>query len=76
MNTFTYENKDVLDWNLKCPPGTEVVLTDDFGMEHRTKTRSVAWTTAARDSLVLVEGKTGGYLLSRIRPAREAAKGK
>ena len=54
-------------WNAAHPSGTPVVLTDDFGREHATRTRSIAWVVCDHVS-VLVEGRTGGYLLDRIRP--------
>ena len=55
-------------WNAAHPSGTPVVLTDDFGRKHETRTRSIAWVVCDHVS-VLVEGRTGGYLLDRIRPA-------
>lgn len=59
--------EEAAKWNERCPIGTEVLLTDDLGEEHRTRTRSAAWA-ACGQPLVLVEGRTGGYLLDRIRP--------
>ena len=58
--------QEIEDWNNQNGPGSEVTLTDDFGVEHRTRTRSVAWLVGGRP-LVLVEGRTGGYDLRRIR---------
>ncbi len=58
-------------WNAAHPPGTPVVLTDDFGREHSTRTQSIAWVVCDHVS-VLVEGRTGGYLLDRIRPDTQA----
>jgi len=60
----------VVLWNKSCPSGTEVILTDDFGKEHHTKTRSEAWL-AGEMPVVMVEGRTGGYLLTRIRPVKQ-----
>ena len=59
-------------FNLLYDVGTEVILTDDFGKEHRTKTRSPAWDLGDGTPVVSVEGRTGGYALERIRPVREA----
>jgi hypothetical protein len=55
-------------FNLLCPPGTRATLTDDLGAEHPTKTRSVASVSEAGIPTVMVEGRTGGYLLWRIKP--------
>jgi hypothetical protein len=55
-------------WNASYPPGTDVILTDDLQEEHKTKTRSPAWLLGHGDPVVSVEGRTGGYLLYRIRP--------
>jgi hypothetical protein len=54
-------------WNAMHPVGTEVDRTDDLGNVHRTRTRSIAWVICGHAS-VLVEGITGGYLLSRMAP--------
>jgi hypothetical protein len=45
-----------------------VYLIDDFGKIHETRTRSVAWTLGHGEPVVKVEGRAGGYLLSRIVP--------
>lgn len=58
-------------WNANYPEGTDVILTDDLGEEHKTKTRSAAWTLGHGEAMVMVEGRTGGYLLYRIRPDNE-----
>ena len=48
--------------------GQPVVLTDDFGGEHTTTTRSEAWELCGT-SVVSCEGKGfGAYDLSRVRP--------
>ena len=54
-------------WNAMHPVGTEVDRTDDLGNVHRTRTRSIAWVICGHAS-VMVEGITGGYLLSRMAP--------
>ncbi len=56
-------------WNSTVPVGTDVVLTDDFGEEEQTKTRSPAWLLGHGQPSVMVEGRSGGYLLYRIRLA-------
>jgi hypothetical protein len=55
-------------WNGSWPSGSMVYLIDDFGEIHETRTRSVAWTLGHGEPVVKVEGRTGGYLLSRIVP--------
>jgi hypothetical protein len=49
------------------PMGTEVLVTKDDGLEYPTRTRSAPWTVADRTPLILLEGITGGYALSRVR---------
>ena len=55
----------VEDWNRQHEPGTEVSLTNDFGKVEHTRTRSVAWVVCGQP-VVNVEGRSGGYLLTRI----------
>jgi len=57
-------------WNQTMLVGAEVTLIDDFGNKHETKTRSEAWLALDGSPLVMVEGRTGGYLLWRIWPRR------
>jgi hypothetical protein len=54
-------------WNAAHPVGTEVDRTDDHGNIHRTRTRSIAWVICDHAS-VMVDGISGGYLLSRMKP--------
>jgi hypothetical protein len=65
-------NKAVAAWNAAHPAGTAVILTDDFGQEHPTRTRSEAWVVSGDTAVVAVEGRSGGYLLDRIREAPHA----
>jgi hypothetical protein len=58
----------VQEWNELYPPGTPVQLTNDDGEIEETKTRSIAWLLGSGHAVVSVEGRTGGYLLERIRP--------
>lgn len=51
------------------PVGSEAVVTDDFGMEWNTVTRSKPWTIGAGDAvrhLVLIDGISGGYDVERV----------
>lgn len=61
----------VEEWNRNVPVGTEVTRTDDLGVVHRTRTRSIAWIICDHAS-VQVEGIAGGYLLDRIKPVYPA----
>lgn len=58
------------EWNRNNPPGTPVWLTDDHGQRHETVTRSIAWVLPNGIPLVMVEGRTGGYMLERIEVRR------
>ena len=62
---------EVEHWNSHYPPGTPVELTNDDGQIVRTLTRSPAWLLGSGHPVVSVEGRTGGYLLDRIRPVRD-----
>jgi hypothetical protein len=69
---FTPPEPDRVErWNSHYPPGTEVLLTNDFGEVEKTKTRSEAWLLDSGHPVVKVEGRTGGYLLERIRATNE-----
>lgn len=56
------------EFNQWYKPGHAVIYVDDFGKEHQTKTRSVAWTSGDGTPVILLQGLTGGYDLSRIKP--------
>lgn len=58
---------DAKEFNEWYPVGTAVILTDDFGKEHQTNTRSPAWELGHGDSVVSVDGRSGGYDLDRIK---------
>ena len=53
-------------WNAVHPPRVPVVVTLDFGAQFPTFTRSIAWVVCDHVS-ILVDGISGGYLLSRCR---------
>lgn len=55
-------------WNENWPIGTGVVLVDDLGERAETKTRSMAWPLGHGEAVVMVEGRSGGYMLDRITP--------
>lgn len=56
----------VVEWNERNPIGTKVDVTLDDGAVKQTKTRSVAWL-ASGTPVVMVEGISGGYSLSRVQ---------
>ena len=53
--------------------GTEVVVRLDSGEDWRTRTRSEPWQLGSGDWVVLLVGRSGGYLLTRVRPAEGLA---
>lgn len=59
-------------WNEHYPPGTEVIQTDDFGVQHLRTTRSEAWTLGHGEPVVKVSGIVGCYLMSRLNPDPKA----
>lgn len=54
-------------WNDTYPAGQPVELTEDDGSITHTQTRSIAWELGHGEPVVKVDGKTGGYLLERIK---------
>lgn len=59
----------VENWNLKHAVGIPVVVTRDNGDELHTKTRSHAHLISGEIACVMVDGISGFYMLSRVRPA-------
>lgn len=59
--------REVLDWNGNHQPGIAVTVRLDNGELMSTTTRSAAWVLCDHAS-ILVEGISGGYKLSRVRP--------
>ncbi len=55
------------EWNEKYPVGQPVSLTEDDGSLTHTQTKSEAWELGHGEPVVRVDGKSGGYLLSRIK---------
>lgn len=53
--------------NWTHPPGTAVTVVLDNGEEWETHTRSSAWILPSGHAVILLEGKSGGYLLDRVR---------
>lgn len=57
------------------PVGAPVEVTKDDGSKAATKTRSSAWQLGDGTPVVMVDGISGGYLLTRVRviAAKEGA---
>ena len=61
--------REARDWNVSVAVGSQVSVQLDDGSVLETKTRSEAWVLGGHTAVVLLDGVTGGYLLSRVRPA-------
>jgi hypothetical protein len=66
--SVTDQIRAVSDWNDRYPVGTPVTVEKDSGEIVATKTRSSAWMLSGHTAVVMLEGISGGYLLSRVRP--------
>lgn len=58
------------DWNAAHPIGTAVELHKDGGEYFPTKTRSEAQVLSGHSAVIWVEGVSGCYLLSRVKPTQ------
>ena len=58
---------NVSEFNAAFTLGDDVIYTDDFGVEHKTKTRSQAWALGHGDAVVMIEGRSGGFDVERIK---------
>ena len=56
------------EWNAAHKPGIGVLVVLDNGSLWHTKTRSEAWNLCHGQPVVMLEGKSGGYDLSRVAP--------
>lgn len=63
----------VAHWNAVYPVGMPVDLREDSGAITRTATRSPAWVMGGHSAMVMVEGRSGGYDLTRLAPVIEPA---
>lgn len=68
-------------WNQEHKPGTDVIVTKDFGEPSvTTKTRSNAFMLGANGdylghtAVILLDGVSGAYSLDRVKPAQEVNK--
>ena len=55
------------EFNRKFPIGSDVVYMDDQCNEILTRTRSEAWALDHGTVVVKLEGKVGGYDITRIK---------
>jgi len=55
------------EWNAAFPVGTAVTVTRDNGTVEHIRTRSVAWQLPSGSPIVLLDGISGGYLLTRVK---------
>lgn len=61
--------KGIGEWmvaNWKYPEGTLVSVELDDGTVKETRTRSMPWLVGDSCPVILLEGITGGYALSRV----------
>ncbi len=49
------------------PEGTAVTVTLDDGSTWETTTRSAPWLLGGHTAVIMLEGKSGGYALERVR---------
>lgn len=63
------QQQQVFNWNQKHGLGTPVIVTMDSGEERKTVTRSRAEILSGHSAVIWLEGISGCYLLSRVRPA-------
>lgn len=56
------------EWNAQYKVGIGVLVKLDDGKLWHTKTRSAAWELGGGQPVVMLEGRSGGYDLSRVRP--------
>ncbi|MCK9420245.1 MAG: hypothetical protein M0R70_12785 [Nitrospirae bacterium] len=74
MGIQSKKEKGLCDrWNKLHPIGTAVVVKKDEGHKLFTITRSEAWQLGSGTAVILVEGISGGYKLTRVSAQREAA---
>lgn len=64
---------EVRRWNMHVLPGDPVIVTKDRGEQVHTTTRSQAWVQPSGQAVVLLEGISGSYLLSRCARASTGA---
>jgi hypothetical protein len=58
-------------WNSKHSVGDKVIVTKDMGEKIHAKTRSEAYLLPSGEAVIMVDGITGCYLLSRVQSDKE-----
>lgn len=66
-SSVTAQIRAVRDWNDQYPVGTPCTVEMDSGEIRATKTRSSAWMLSGHTAVVMLDGISGAYLLSRVR---------
>lgn len=54
-------------FNKIYPIGTELIVVDDFGIEHKRKLLSEAWVIGDHSAIAKFEGISGGYNILRVK---------
>lgn len=54
-------------FNKLYPIGTELIVLDDFGVEHKRKLLSKAWIIGNHSAIAKFEGISGGYDINRVK---------
>jgi hypothetical protein len=66
--TPAMHKQKAFDFNAHVPVGSAVYVRKDNGDIQQTATRSEAWVMGGHTAVVLLEGVSGAYLLSRVTP--------
>ncbi len=67
------EQELVERWNKLHQIGAAVTVKKDDGSKLNTVTRSVAWMLSGHTAVILVEGISGCYSLTRVSARKESA---
>tara|TARA_R110001592_G_scaffold268269_3_gene534553 strand:- start:53937 stop:54209 length:273 start_codon:yes stop_codon:yes gene_type:complete len=54
-------------FNKLYPIGTQLILVDDMGIEHKRKLVSKAWIVGSHSAIAKFEGLSGGYDIKRVK---------
>jgi len=58
----------VNSWNHRHAIGTTVLVTLDDGSVRETKTTGSAWVLGGHTAVIMLDGISGAYMLSRVEP--------
>jgi hypothetical protein len=59
--------ESVKAFNELYPIGTDLIIIDDFGAEHKRKLLSEAWIIGNHSAIAKFEGLSGGYDIKRVK---------